>query len=235
LHVSDLPHGQRLPPGRHGLERSFVAQNQRDRILDAVADVVSLAGYAGMRVEDIIVTAGVSRRTFYDHFTNKEDAFLASYEAIVAQLLEQVRAAYDANATLADRVRECLRAFLRFVASEPAFADMCIVEVLAAGPQAIERRNFAMRALAELIRTGTAELALPHAPPALTAETIVGGIYEVVYTRVLQGETAALPSLLPDLVYSIMLPYAGHEVAVAEMERIRAQDAREATPERPPD
>jgi AcrR family transcriptional regulator len=215
---------RRLPPGRHGLERSFVAQNQRDRILDAVADVVSLAGYADMRVEDIIVTAGVSRRTFYDHFTNKEDAFLAAYEAIVAKLLDTVRAAYENNSGLIDRVRECLRAFLQFVASEPAFADMCIVEVLAAGPQAVERRNFAMRALAELIREGTKQLPPPQ-PPALTAETIVGGIYEVVYTRVLQGEAATLPSLLPDLAYSIILPYAGPDVATAQMERIRSESS----------
>ena len=75
------PH--QLPPGRHGLPRAFVASNQRERILDAVADVASLAGYASMSVEGIIATAGVSRRTFYDHFADKQEAFLAAYDAIV--------------------------------------------------------------------------------------------------------------------------------------------------------
>ena len=210
-----------LPPGRHKLGRSFVATNQRERILDAVADVVSLSGYVDMRVEDIVVTAGVSRRTFYDHFASKVEAFLASYEMVVTGLLGQVQAAYEANTTFEGRVRDCLTAFLDFVASEPAFADMCIVEVLAAGPQAIERRNFAMTALGALIKGAAAETLKTPPPPELTAETIVGGIYEVVYSRILQGEGAQLLTLLPDLAYSIMLPYIGHEAAAQQMEAIR--------------
>lgn len=221
-----------LPPGRHKLGRSFVASNQRERIIDAVADVVSLSGYVDMRVEDIVVTAGVSRRTFYDHFSSKEEAFLASYEAVVGQLLEQVQAAYEANDTFVGRVRDCLGAFLDFVASEPAFADMCIVEVLAAGPQAIERRNFAMKALGALIQAAAADTLKTPAPPELTAETIVGGIYEVVYSRILQGEGSGLPWLLPDLAYSIMLPYIGHEAATKEMEAVRASQPPKA-PEPP--
>ncbi|MFL5844475.1 MAG: TetR/AcrR family transcriptional regulator [Solirubrobacteraceae bacterium] len=211
-----------LPPGRHKLGRGFVATNQRERILDAVADVVSLSGYVDMRVEDIVVTAGVSRRTFYDHFSSKEEAFLASYEAVVEQLLTRVQAAYEANGDFEGRVCDCLGAFLDFVASEPAFADMCIVEVLAAGPQAIERRNFAMRALGALIKAAAADGLQTPPPPELTAETIVGGIYEVVYSRILQGEGPQLRTLLPDLAYSIMLPYIGHEAAAARMEAVRA-------------
>jgi AcrR family transcriptional regulator len=210
------PH--QLPAGRHGLARGFVVSNQRERILDAVADVASLAGYGEMSVEDIIVTAGVSRRTFYDHFKDKQDAFLAAYDAVTEQLIASVRDAYAANTTFAGGVRDCLAAFLEFVASEPRFADMCIVEVLAAGPQAVERRNAVMRAFAELIRAGAETIdadGYPR-PPELTAETIVGGIYEVVYSRVLQGKTAELPALLGDLAYSMMLPYLGHEEARVE-------------------
>ena len=87
-------------------------------------------------------------------------------------------------------MRDCLAAFLTFLASEPRFADMCIVEVLAAGPEAVERRNGVMRAMAGLIQAAAAELKEGQKPPPLTAETIVGGIYEVVYSRVLQGKTA---------------------------------------------
>ena len=145
------PH--QLPPGRHGLPRAFVASNQRERILDAVADVASLAGYASMSVEGIIATAGVSRRTFYDHFADKQEAFLAAYDAIVALLVERVQNAFLSNTTFAGRVRDCLAAFLTFLAIEPRFADMCIVEVLAAGPEAVERRNGVMRAMAGLIQS----------------------------------------------------------------------------------
>jgi AcrR family transcriptional regulator len=209
------PH--QLPPGRHGLPRSFVASNQRERILDAVADVASLAGYASMSVEGIIATAGVSRRTFYDHFSDKQEAFLAAYDAIVALLVDRVQSAFVANTTFAGRVRDCLAAFLSFLASEPRFADMCIVEVLAAGPEAVERRNGVMKAMAGLIQAAASELKdAPQAPP-LIAETIVGGIYEVVYSRVLQGKTEELfEELQHDLCYSMMLPYIGHAAAKRE-------------------
>src|SRR5918992_1285180 len=132
------PH--QLPPGRHGLSRSFVAKNQRERILAAVADVTSAASYPEMTVEDVIVHAGVSRRTFYEHFKNKEEAFLAAYDAVLLQLLSIVQAAIDTEETFPARMCAGLRAFLDFLAREPGFARMCIVEALAAGPEAIARR-----------------------------------------------------------------------------------------------
>jgi AcrR family transcriptional regulator len=226
------PH--QLPPGRHGLPRSFVASNQRDRILDAVADVASLAGYASMSVEGIIATAGVSRRTFYDHFSDKQEAFLAAYDAIVALLVDRVQSAFVANTTFAGRVRDCLAAFLTFLASEPRFADMCIVEVLAAGPEAVERRDGVMKAMAGLIQAAASELKdAPQAPP-LMAETIVGGIYEVVYSRVLQGKAEEMPEELQhDLSYSMMLPYIGH--AAARREAAKAPNVAMPEPQLEPE
>jgi AcrR family transcriptional regulator len=217
---------QQLPPGRHGLSRSFVVHNQRERILSAVADVASAAGYAAMSVEDIIVVAGVSRRTFYDHFSNKEDAFLHAYDAVVAQLNEQVFKAWAARDTFVDRVRDGLAAFLDFVARDPAFADMCIVEALAAGPEALERRDGTLKAFAALFDRAASELIDQHQPSPLVSETIVGGIYQVVYARVLRGEVPGLPALLPDLVYSALLPYLGHEAARREYDSLLQSQER---------
>jgi AcrR family transcriptional regulator len=197
-----------------------VAQNQRERILTAVADVTSAASYAEMTVEDIIVTAGISRRTFYEHFNNKDDAFLAAYDEITARLVERVFGALQAADGFSERAVAGLGTFLDFLASEPAFARMSVVEVLAAGPDAINRRNNVMRAFAQLIDTEAKELLTNGVPPALTAETIVGGIYEVVYSRVLRGEIKTLPELLPDLTYSALLPYLGPEAAAAERRRL---------------
>ena len=213
---------EQLPPGRHGLPREFVLDNQRQRILAAVADTVSDVGYAAMTVEDIIKTAGVSRRTFYEHFKGKEDAFLVSYDDISAQLMQAVEAAFNRADSFASRVEDGMRAFLGLLASEPAYAHMCIVEVLVAGPTAIERRNGVMRQFTELIERGAAE-ALPKSsrPPELTAETLVGGVHEVTYARVRRGETARLPELLPDLTFAILLPYLGREVADVEYRRLR--------------
>jgi AcrR family transcriptional regulator len=211
---------QQLPPGRHGLSRSFVVSNQRERILAAVADECSATGYAAMSVEDIVVAAGVSRRTFYDHFKSKADAFLEAYDAAVEQVFERVKVAYGAAGDFADRVRASIQAFLAYLASEPAFADMCLVEVMAAGPDAIDRRNAAMKGFVELVETNASTLPADHRPPPLTAETIIGGIYEVVYARVVRGEADELPALLPDLMYSALLPYLGHEQAAAERLRL---------------
>jgi AcrR family transcriptional regulator len=209
------PH--QLPRGRHNLPRTYVETNQRERILDAIVDVVSLAGYATLSVEEIIGTAGVSRRTFYDHFPRgKGQAFEAAIERLGDQLVERVRAAHAANNRFPAAVRDSLAAFLQFLADEPRYADVLIVEVMAAGPTAIRRRNEVMRSYAELVRRGAERMATARRPPELTAETIVGGIYEVVFSRVLQGQAAELPELLPDLAYSLLLPYLGHESAKRE-------------------
>jgi AcrR family transcriptional regulator len=215
-----------LPPGRHGLPRAFVVQNQRERILSAVGDVVSVAGYRDMSVEDVIVTAGVSRRTFYEHFKNKEDAFLAAYDAVLMQLLSTVRDAIERERTFSARMQAGLSAFLDFLAREPGFARMCIVEALAAGPDAIARRNGAMTAFATLISDNAREIGTPLTPPPLTAETIVGGIYEVVYTRIVRGDIRQLPQLLPDLLYPALLPYEGKELALSEYRRVKEELAR---------
>ena len=98
-------------------------QNQRERILRAVADVVSVAGYSAMSVEDIIATAGVSRRTFYDHFKSKDDAFLAEYDVISGGLIERVTAVYDPTMSLAERAEWCLNAVMDYFCEDPAFAE----------------------------------------------------------------------------------------------------------------
>jgi AcrR family transcriptional regulator len=203
-----------------------VVSNQRERILAAVAEVCSDSGYVAMSVEDVVVAAGVSRRTFYDNFGGKADAYLAAYDAVTEQLRERVGAAFASPDGLAEQVRAGLVAFLDFVAREPAFADLCIVEVMAAGPEAIARRNRTMAAFAQLIEQAAAdELPKSRRPPALTAETLVGGIYEVVYSRVLQGRGEELPTLLPDLLFSVLLPYLGQEqaAALAKHERRRSR------------
>ena len=200
---------QALPPGRHGLPRSFVASNQRERLLEAAASVTAKLGYAQTTVADIQTAAGVSRKTFYEHFQNKEDVFLAAYDEVSKLLLDHVEAALGRAQSFEEGVTGCLQAFLEFVAGEPTFAQMCIVEVLSAGPDALERRNKTMRAFAELVERGAA-IGVPEAtPPALTAQTIVGGIYEVVYSRLVEHRADELRELLPDLAFAVMLPYAG--------------------------
>jgi AcrR family transcriptional regulator len=199
-------------------------------MLDAIVDVSGLAGYSAMSIEEIIGTAGVSRRTFYDHFRGKEEAFLAAMEMVTDELVTRIRLAYEAAEGFPAAIRDCLATFLQFFADEPRYADFLIVEVLAAGPEAISRRNQVMDDFAALVRRGAQSMPTARRPPDLAAETIIGGIYEVVFSRVLQGQTGELPKLVPDLSYSLMQPYLGDDIArreSAEPPRLQATDAVE--------
>jgi AcrR family transcriptional regulator len=221
-HRPRAPH--QLPPGRHKLGRNYVETNQRDRILQAVADVSTLAGYTAMSVEDIISVAGVSRRTFYDAFSSKEDAFLQALDGVVEDLEGRVKAAYEASHTFPGGVRDCLAAFLDFVTERPHQAEMLLIEALAAGPAAIERRRGTLKTFANLLGDAADRLSNGRRPPGLIAETVVGGIYEVVYSRLIAGEAERLGILLPDLAYSLMQPFIGD--AAAKRESSKAPSAR---------
>jgi AcrR family transcriptional regulator len=204
------PH--QLPSGRHGLLRSFIAANQRERITDAVAEAASEFGYTEMSVEAIVARAGVSRRTFYEHFKNKEDAFLAAYDAVVRQQARHIRRAYFEETTVQDRLRAGIRAYMEFTASKPEVARMCIVEVLAAGPRAMAKRSEAMRMFAEIIEDNIHELMPGCRQAALTAEMIVGGLHEVVLSRILANRIDELPGLVDDLMATIMILNVGDKL-----------------------
>ncbi len=204
-----------LPPGRHGLPRSFVVQNQRERILAAVADASSSSSYAAMSVEDIISSAGISRRTFYEHYKYKHEAFLAAYDEAADRLIAAVEAAQAPATGFAERVHSGIQVFLALLAADPSFARMCIVEVMAAGPVVVARRNQAMRAFGAIIERNASELLEERPPTALTAETVVGSIYDVIYNRIQQGRVHELPDLTTDLVYTALLPYVGPDAARA--------------------
>lgn len=208
-----MPH--QLPSGRHGLSRSFVERNQRERILGAVVEVASVSGYAGLTVRDVISHAGVSRRTFYEHFENKEEVFIAAYELVTARLATEVSAAARRGRTWAERVALGLATFLRRFATEPALAHLCVVEVLAAGAPGLAGRAAAMEAFRTQLRPGADEAPADLPVPALAAETAVGGAHEVVYSHVLEGRAADLPRLLPELLEIVLLPFVGAHAAAA--------------------
>jgi AcrR family transcriptional regulator len=202
-----------------------VARNQRERILAAVAQVASVHGYGGMSVQDIVREAGVSRRTFYEQFKNKDHAFLAAYDEASGRLLASVRAAFERERTMEARASAGFNAFLELLAASPAFAKMCIVEVLAAGPDAIARRARTMEEFTGFFEDSAQQLLGKNAPSPLIAETIVGGVYETVYRRIARGETAELPKLLPDLVESALLPYVGERAAAAQRRALIAEQS----------
>ncbi|HEU0018846.1 MAG TPA: TetR/AcrR family transcriptional regulator [Thermoleophilaceae bacterium] len=182
-----------------------------------MAQVASTRGYGAMSVQDVVREAGVSRRTFYEQFKNKDHAFLAAYDEASGRLMTTIRNGIDAEQTFEDKISAGFRAFLELLAASPAFAKMCIVEVLAAGPEAIARRARTMEDFTEIFEVAAQQTLVKENPPSpLIAETIVGGVYETVYRRIARGETDELPKLLPDLTESALLPYVGETRAAAQ-------------------
>jgi len=212
----------RLPRGRHGLPREAVAESQRGRILAAMVEVVAERGYAETRVVDVIGSAGVSRKTFYELFDSKEECFLAAYDLLLGQLLDDAEAGFGrtAGAPWPERVEAGLRALLEHLAAHPDEARFAVVEVFAAGPKALARRDAALRQFTGFVEAGRSESAVDL--PGSTALTIVGGINELVYSEILHGAAARLPGRLPDLVFLIVLPFLGAERAAAERDRARS-------------
>jgi len=170
-------------------------------------------GYRAVTVADIVRRAGIARNTFYDNFSSKEDCFLATQDFAVEESLRRVVDAAAEEEGWEARLAAGLGAFLKYVAGEPALARTCIVEALSAGDAAQERYEQSLQAFLPLLRIGREDS--PHGDelPGTLEETIVGGIFWVIYQRIVQGQTEQIESLLPDLVDFALTPYIGAESA----------------------
>jgi AcrR family transcriptional regulator len=217
----DIP--RRLPRGSHGLDRDVVEASQRTRLLEAVGRVVAKRGYAAATIDDIVRGAGVSKKTFYDHFADKEDCFLAAYEAAAGELFERVREAHAAHDGWLERTRAGIVAYLRWLAAEPALARVFLIEVAAAGPRAAERRQRLRDRFAELMweLQDDARADIPSLPrlPAEVFHAVVAAVDELVVRRIRQGRAARLPELEPIILYLQVALLAGPELA-AESARL---------------
>ena len=202
----DIP--RRLPRGTHGLDPSLVAASQRTRLLEAVGRAVAGKGYAAATIEDIVRDAGVSKKTFYEHFNDKLDCFLAAYEAASDELLAHVRAAQKgAGDDWLASTRAGIHAYLRWLAAEPELARVFLIEIAAAGPEALERRERMRDRYAEHMR----ELQAGNGVPDEIFHAVVAGADDLVVRRLREGRE--LPELEPTLLYLQVSLLAGPEAA----------------------
>ena len=199
----------RLPAGRHGLSREFVVQNQRERILAALVDTVAERGYNATTVAHITKAASVSRRTFYEHFADREACFLAAYEMLAEHIRDSMRAAAGSFDEWPQQVRAALATLLRFLAGEPELARFATIEPLAAAGEIAARHRASTRALVEILKVGRSEHHAERPLPEATEETLVGGIVSLIAREVEAGRTKRLEDLLPDLVELTLAPYLG--------------------------
>ncbi len=200
-------------PGRHPLSREFIAQHQRARITLALAEETEEKGYRAVTVADIVRRAGIARNTFYENFSSKEDCFLAATEFAVNEALRRVTESAGKVESWPARVNVGLAAFLNYVAGEPALARTCIVEALSAGPAAVERYESSIQAFVPLFRMGRTVSRHGEDLPGTLEETIIGGVFWIVYQRIIMGQTEQIEELLPELTEFCLTPYIGAEAA----------------------
>jgi AcrR family transcriptional regulator len=208
----------KFPSGVRRLPPDLIRAVQRERLIVAMLNAAAELGYLGTNVQDVIDRAGISRPTFYEHFSNKEDCFLAAFDTSAERLRKRVEtAALEGGDVWRERVRLGLEALLGFAAREPDTARTIVVEARAASAAAVKRRVELMDEFARCLQTGAEEL-LPGADrrSATTASGIVGGVESVLYSRLCKQEYDQLEALLPSLMYFVVLPYEGHQAANEE-------------------
>jgi AcrR family transcriptional regulator len=235
--------GVRSSWGSNGLGREQVSEIQRARILSGMFDAVCEKGAGNVTVAQVVERSGVSRRTFYELFDDREECFLAAFEQAVAYASERVLAAYSApdlifkrgQAGWRERIRAGLLAFLAFLEDEPAIGRLLIVESLAGGTKVLERRGRVLRLIVSAVDAGREEMKNGSPPPpSLTAEGVVGGVLSVLHARLLtqpdptpggaqagEGDRDREPlvGLANQLMGMIVMPYLGSSAARRELER----------------
>jgi AcrR family transcriptional regulator len=205
------PELARLPPGRHGLPREFVVHNQRERLIAGLAEAIAENGYSGTTIAHITSHAAVSRRTFYEHFSSKDECFVAAYDTVMKELTARVSAAFEGEDDWPHSVKAGISAMLEFLAAEPSLARLCMVEALVAGPVVVERYDAAIQSFVPYFRSGR-EGRPPEVLARLsptTEEALVGGMVSLISRRIIAGKAEELEELLPDLVEFILTPYVG--------------------------
>lgn len=205
---------RRLPRGRHGLPAGVIARSHRTRILYGTAEVMTDKGYAEATVADIVASAGVSRDVFYEHFTDKQHAFLEAQNHPTQHILESCACAYFAEQQWPERVWAMLRALLEMIARNPAMSHLRLVECYAAGPEAIRRAEEITRSFTIFLEEGYSQREQARELPRLTLQAITGAAFELIQRQVARGRGSSLPRLLPMLCYVHVAPFMGAEAAV---------------------
>jgi AcrR family transcriptional regulator len=231
-----VPLYKRLPHGPHGLGREQVARHQRARLYGGMVESVYQRGYAGTSVANVIALAGVSRRAFYEQFSNKEDCFLATYDALVAHSRKRVLKAWLSERGWANRLYTACKVFLQGIASDPRGAYLVLVESSGIGQRGHERMQRTATSFERVVATGFALTPDKIVLPPLAPRAIVGGVRLVVIRRLRErreAELAVLTDELLDWISSYRAPVVARmrTVGIADLPRLVAKRARFLTRE----
>jgi AcrR family transcriptional regulator len=215
-----------LPPGEHNLPRGFVIYNQRERIFDAIANLTAASGYSALSLDEIAAEAAVSLQTFYTHFANKQEAFLATYEVGHAKTMAYITQTLAGRSGWIEALRAGTTALLEFLASEPSYAHLACVDILIAYPHLADRLDTANAFYAELLNLRIGEDAPALGATPIVGEAIVGGVFELLQDYILRGDTRELGELGEHIMYIALTPLLGSErawEAVSETRRVKTR------------
>ena len=202
-----------LVRGMSNVLRSFAMHSQRERIVDAVANLTAAGGYADLTVEKIAGEAAMSLQTFYEHFKSKEEAFLFTYEVGHAHGLALVERAYATQSDWPNGVKATIGALLAYLGSEPAFARLALLHMLIATPRTAERANAGITEYLSVLEPGFQETSEHRKPPAITIEAIGGGLFELMYQCVMRDRVHEMASMTKHATYVALAPFIGPKEA----------------------
>jgi len=192
-----------LPRGEGNVSRSFVIHSQRERILDALANLAAAEGYGATTIPEIVREAAVSVQAFYEHFSGKEDAFLVAYEIGHRKALAIVERAYETHEFWPEAIRAGIATLLEFLASEPAYARLALIDALTASAKAASVAHDGLIAYSAMLEPGIADFeGEPWA--AIAPEATASALLELCFVYV-SGERARELPRLWDLASEIAL------------------------------
>jgi AcrR family transcriptional regulator len=192
---------------------------ERDRICDALVDLVAARGYQSTSVDQVVDRAGVDRAAFTRHFDSLEDCFAAAWERVDAELSRRMAAAFGRRDDWQDRLRDALEAGLRYLATDESQARLFVAEVTYVNDQMRDRQRDAMTRLSATIDRGRVDaLDGDRASPEIS-DAISGAIWHRVHQLVQSGRGAELPDEVSHFMYIAVLPYRGAAAAEAELSR----------------
>jgi AcrR family transcriptional regulator len=197
----------------------LVSSPKRQRILEGMLEAVGRSGYDAASVRTVLDNTGLYRQAFYDNFADKEACYLEAFALGVSQLEAVARDGAAGETSWQGQLRAGLGAVLDALDADPVLGRALVVEVHAAGPEALRSRSEVMKKVADFIDSARAGDGGPESPPPIAAEGIVAGMHAVVHAKLAAGEESGFRELLPDFMYFAVLPYFGSDVADAEMKK----------------
>jgi AcrR family transcriptional regulator len=217
------------PPKRaEARQGGHVIEMQRRRLLLAIGEIVAEEGLESASVGRVCKRAGVSRRTFYDLFEDREACLLAAFDQSVESIAASVLPAYEREAKWGARIRSGLTALLESFDSTPSVARLCVVETPRAGPEVSEHRKRVLDVLTVAIDEGRTESKQSSALSPVGAQGVVGGVLSVIHARLLEAHRQPLVELVNPLMGMIVHPYLGAAAARRELERVTPKATRPA-------